>query len=253
VPAVEQPRFKDHFSQQAAYYAKFRPRYPDELFEYLATIAPGRELAWDCATGNGQAAVGLARVFNRVTATDASEKQIANAEPHERVEYYVATAENCKIDSGKVDAVVVAQALHWFELDRFYMEVKRVLKPAGIIGATAYNLLHVAPAIDAVVNRYYYEIVGPFWPRERALVENFAELPFPFEKIDAPQFRLEANWNLEYLLGYLRSWSSTQRYMAAKQHDPLELIVDELRAAWGDPTQLRHVVWPLTLRLGRID
>src|SRR6266498_1141048 len=84
--------FKDHFSKQAADYANFRPRYPRELFEYLGSVAPSRALAWDCATGNGQAAVELAEVFDRVIATDASEKQIANAEPHDRVEYRIASA-----------------------------------------------------------------------------------------------------------------------------------------------------------------
>src|SRR5215475_11590766 len=124
--------FKDHFSRQAANYAKFRPRYRRELFDYLASIAPGRELAWDCGTGNGQAAVGLASVFDRVIATDASKKQIANAEPHNRVEYHVAPAENSGIPSGTIDLIMVAQALHWFDLDRFYGQAGRVLKPDGI-------------------------------------------------------------------------------------------------------------------------
>jgi len=154
--------FKDHFSKQASDYAKFRPQYPPELFKYLGAIAPQRKLAWDCGTGNGQAAVALASVFERVIATDASEAQIANAEAHARVEYRVAPAETSGIESDTMDLVMVAQALHWFDLDRFYAEVKRVLKPNGIIAASAYNLLKIAPAIDEIVNRYYYEIVGPF-------------------------------------------------------------------------------------------
>jgi SAM-dependent methyltransferase len=242
--------FKDHFSRQAADYARFRPRYPRELFEYLGRIAPSRALAWDCATGNGQAAVGLAAVFERVIATDASEKQIANAEPHERVEYHLAPAENSFIKSGIVDLIMVAQALHWFDLDRFYAEARRVLKPDGILAASAYNLLRIEPAIDEIVNRYYYEVVGPFWPPERKLVENFADLPFPFHKIDPPKFEMTAYWNLDHLLGYLRTWSSTQRFIAARGGNPLEQIADELRTVWGDPPRIRKVVWPLILRLG---
>ena len=189
--------FKDHFSKQAADYAKFRPRYPRELFEYLGSVAPSRALAWDCATGNGQAAVELAKVFDRVIATDASEKQIANAEPHERVEYRMASAEESGLESGTIDLIMVAQALHWFDLGSFYAEVRRVLKNNGVFAASAYNLLHVEPAIDEVVNRYYYEVVGPFWPPERKLVEQFADLPFPFHKVDAPKFEMTAQWDLE--------------------------------------------------------
>jgi SAM-dependent methyltransferase len=243
--------FKDHFSKQAADYARFRPGYPRELFDYLVSIAPSRRLAWDCGTGNGQAAAGLASVFDAVIATDASEKQITNAELHERVDYLVAPAEDSSIDFGTVDLIMVAQALHWFDLDRFYTEERRVLKSDGVLAASAYNLLHINPAIDEVVNRYYYEVVGPFWPQERKLVEQFDNLPFPFHEIDPPKFEMTAQWNLDHLVGYLRTWSSTQRFMAAKGSDPLKQILGELRAAWGTPEQTRNVIWPLTLRIGR--
>ena len=242
--------FKDHFSRQAADYAIFRPGYPQELFDYLGSIAPSRHLAWDCGTGNGQAAAGLASMFDRAIATDASEKQIANALPYEYVEYRVAAAENSGIQSGTIDLIMVAQALHWFDLDRFYAEARRALKPNGVLAASAYNLLHIEPAIDEVVNRYYYEVVGPFWPPERELVENFANLPFPFQEIDPPKFEMTTQWNLDHLLGYLRTWSSTQRFIVAKGSDPLEQIADELRSAWGDSQQTRKVIWPLILRIG---
>jgi SAM-dependent methyltransferase len=189
--------------------------------------------------------------FDRVIATDASEKQIANAEPHERVEYRVAPAENSGIESGTIDLIMVAQALHWFDLDRFYAEARRVLKPDGVLAASAYNLLHINSAIDEVVNRYYYEVVGAFWPPERKLVEQFGNLPFPFHEIGAPKFEMTAQWNLDHLVGYLRTWSSTQRFVAAKGSDPLKQIIGELRAAWGTPEQTRNVIWPLTLRIGR--
>jgi SAM-dependent methyltransferase len=227
--------FKDHFSKQAADYAKFRPGYLRELFDYLGSIAPSRRLAWDCGTGNGQAAGALATVFNRVIATDASEKQISSAQPHERVEYRVAPAEDSGIESETLGLVMVVQALHWFDLDRFYAEARRVLKPNGILTASGYNLLHIEPTIDEVVNRYYYEVVGPFWPPERQLVEQFADLPFPFHEIDPPKFEMTAQWDLDHLVGYLRTWSSTQRFIAAKSADPLEEVSDQLRNAWGNP------------------
>jgi SAM-dependent methyltransferase len=242
--------FKDHFSKQAADYAKFRPRYPQNLFDYLGSIAPSRQFAWDCGTGNGQAAVGLASVFDRVIATDASEKQIANAQSRKPIDYRVVPAENSGIESETLDLIMVAQALHWFDLDRFYAEARRVLKPDGILAASAYNLLRVEPIIDHIVNRYYYEVVGPFWPAERKLVERFADLSFPFREIGPPKFEMTAQWNLDHLVGYLQTWSSTQRFIAAKGTDPLEQIIDELRTAWGDSQQTRNVTWPLVLRIG---
>jgi SAM-dependent methyltransferase len=243
--------FKDHFSAHAADYAKFRPHYPEALFRYLGSVVSERELAWDCATGNGQAAVALAGMFEHVIATDASAKQIAKAEPHARLEYRVASAENSGIDANKVDIITVAQALHWFDLDRFYSEAKRVLNPRGAIAVWAYNLLRIAPEIDTIVNHYYFNVVGSFWPPERALVEKFSELPFPFMEIATPSFDMVVQWNVEHLIGYLHTWSATQRYIAARNCDPLESVADELRSAWGDAKQLRPVAWPLTMRVGR--
>ena len=250
IPGSKIQTFKDHFSRQAAEYAKYRPRYPEGLFRRLALIAPSNQLAWDCATGSGQAALELARVFGRVIATDASEKQVANAKAHPGVEYRVATAENSGLESGSVDLITVAQALHWFDLEQFYAEVRRVLKPGGAIAVWAYKLATVTEDIDAMVNHYYSEVVGPYWPAERVLVEKFEELPFPLSPIETPEFDMVAEWNVEALLGYLRTWSATQRFMAAEKRDPLEGVEDELRGAWGP--EKRRVTWPLTLKVGRV-
>lgn len=243
-------QFKDHFSKQAADYAKFRPRYPSGLFQWLASIAPGRELAWDCATGNGQAAVELAEVFERVIATDASEKQVANAEANPRVTYRVGTAEESGIEANSVDLVTVAQALHWFDLEKFYAEARRVLKPRGVVAAWAYKLATVTPQIDPVVNHYYSDVVGEYWPAERVLVEKFEDLPFPFSQIEAPAFAMVAEWTAEQLLGYLGTWSATQRFIAGEKRQPLEEIETELRQVWG--AHQRRVVWPLTILVGKL-
>jgi SAM-dependent methyltransferase len=144
----------------------------------------------------------------------------------------------------------VAQALHWFDLDRFYAEVRRVLKPQGVVAVWAYKLATVSPKIDAVVNHYYSVVVGAFWPAERVLVEKFEELPLPFPEMAAPPFEMVAEWKVEHLLGYLRTWSATQRFMAANQRDPLGAVEKELRSEWGEGT--RRVVWPLTVRIGRV-
>jgi SAM-dependent methyltransferase len=200
--------------------------------------------------GQRTSGVGLASVFDRIIATDASEKQIANAQPQSRVEYRVAPAEDSGIKSETVDLIMVAQALHWFDLDHFYAEARRVLKPKGVLAASAYNLLHIEPVIDEVVNRYYDEVVGPFWPPERQLVEQFADIPFPFHEIDPPKFEMTAQWNLDHLLGYLRTWSATQRFSAAKGTDPLDQITNDLHNAWGKPERTRSASWPLVVRIG---
>ena len=194
----------------------------------------------------------LAKVFERVIATDASEKQIGNAEAHAGVEYRVAPAEKSGIEPQMVDLITVAQALHWFELARFETEARRVLKSRGVVAAWAYKLAQIEPAIDAVVNHYYTEIVGAYWPPERMLVEKFEELAFPFPEIATPPFEMVAEWNAEQLIGYLRTWSATQRFTAANQRDPLKNVEEDLLSAWGEAEQPRRVVWPLTLRVGRV-
>jgi len=192
-------------------------------------------------------------VFDRVIATDASATQIGNTQSLERVDYRVAPAENSGIDSETIDLIMVAQALHWFDLDRFYAEARRVLNPDGILAASAYNLLHVEPAIDEVINRYYYDVIGPFWPAERKLVEHLADFPFPFREIEPPKFEMTAQWNLDHLLGYLQTWSSTQRFIAAKGTDPLNQIRDELHRVWENSGQTRRVTWPLIVRIGSVN
>lgn len=244
-------KFKDYFSTHSVNYAKYRPRYPEALFEYLASLCRERTAAWDCATGNGQAAESLSAFFDRVIATDASKSQIENAARRENIIYKVAAAEESEIDSHSIDLVAVAQALHWFELDSFYGEAKRVLKPSGVIAVWMYNLLSVSPEIDLIVNRYYSETVGAYWPAERSLIDdNYRTLDFPFAEIEAPRFVMEASWSLWELLGYLRTWSATKRFIAARGFDPVENLADELEIAWDEPGKKRLVRWPLHMRVG---
>lgn len=244
--------FKDYFSAQSVDYAKYRPSYPVELFEYLASLPEKRERAWDCATGNGQAALGLAPFFRHVIATDGSQAQLDQATPHERISYQLSTAESTPIESSSIDLVTVAQALHWFDLERFYAEARRVLKPRGILAVWCYNLLQIVPDIDALLYSFYAETVGPYWPPERALIEdNYRSLPFPFEEIGPPQFRMHARWNLFDLLGYFSTWSATQRFIKARGFDPVPNLGEELLKLWPDAQEERDVTWPLYLRVGR--
>ena len=245
--------FRNHFSRNSDAYAAYRPRYPDALFDWLAAAAPSRRLAWDCATGTGQAALGLAERFDRVIATDASGEQIGAAVSHPRVEYRVAGAESSGLEAGSVDLVTVAQALHWLDLRSFYDEVRRVARPGGVLAAWTYGVSHVLPAVDEVVDRFYRETVGPCWPPERVHVERrYADLPFPFLRFAAPEFNIEADLTLDAYVGYLGTWSATRRYIEAGLGDPLPEVRTELARAWGEPSQARRVTWRLALLAGRV-
>ena len=245
-------KFKDHFSKQAREYAKFRPSYPPELFAFIAANSPGDQLALDCATGNGQAAIELAAFFRQVIAIDASAAQIENASPKERVKYRIAAAEETSLPNESCDAITVAQALHWFDLDRFYLEARRVLRPGGILAVWTYKELRATPEVEAVVRHYHDEIVGPYWPAERKMVGRvYLQLPFPFAEIQCPGFEAQVRWSCEDLLGYFGTWSATQGYIAATGRDPRELITHELAQAWGDGDEERVIAWPLTVRAGR--
>jgi len=247
---MAETQWKDHFSHASDDYRRWRPLYPSALFEWLAAQSPSTALAWDCATGNGQAAVALAACFDRVVANDASAAQIAEAETCDRVEYRVAPAEQAPFDDASVDLVTVAQALHWFDIERFHAEVRRVLKPGGVVAEWGYGLAYITPDLDVPVLTFAGITVGPFWPPERALIDSaYAQVPFPFEQLDAPPFAMVAHWNLERFLAYLGTWSSVAAYRREVGSDPLPALREELAPLWGDIE--REVRWPLVLRVGR--
>lgn len=242
--------FKDHFSGHADAYARFRPTYPPELFDWLAGVSPARDRAWDCATGNGQAAVELARHFAEVIATDASEKQIRSAFPHPRVHYHVAPAEAPRIGDGTVDLLTVAQAIHWFDIPEFYRQAERVLKPGGVLAVWAYGLFESTPGIDAIVHRLYRDVVGPYWPPDRGMIERgYVEVQLPFDAIDPPPFWMRLDWSADDVIGYIGTWSATQGFKADKGYDPVDHVREELTRAWGEGE--RTVRWRLILKVAR--
>lgn len=244
--------FPDHFSALAGDYCRYRPQYPPDLFAYLASLAPARQHAWDCATGNGQAALGLAPWFQRVTASDASAAQIAAAQPAPNLEYRIAPAHASGLPSQSLDLISVAQALHWFDLDAFYAEARRVLKPTGVLAAWCYELMSIEESIDPLIQSFYRDILGPYWPPERAWVEQgYQGLPFPFQEIHAPAFRMTQDWNRHDCLGYLATWSAVKQYRAALHQDPLDWLAPRLAERWPAPMERKQVGWPLALRVGR--
>jgi SAM-dependent methyltransferase len=243
--------FKDHFSRQSAGYRRYRPGYPPALLEFVAARAPDRKLAVDCATGSGQAAVGLARHFDAVLAVDGSTSQLAGAEPCDRVHYAAALAERLPVRGHSVSLVTAAQAVHWFDFDRFHAECRRVLVPGGLLAVWSYEKFRVDAAVDAVIDRFYTEVVGNYWPPERRYVaQGYRTLPFPWQEEVAPAFRLETDWSLEETMGYLATWSAVQRYRDQLGRDPLPDLRPQLAALWPSPGT-RRLHWPIHLRVGR--
>jgi len=250
----DRPVFPDHFSAVAAGYAASRPRYPDALFNWLASLAPSRKCAWDAGTGNGQAALALAGHFDHVVATDASAKQITAAVPHPRVEYRVAAAERSGLASGSLDLVTVAQALHWFDVPAFNVEARRVLRPGGVLAVWTYALPVLGhPVLDAALARLH-DSVRAWWPAERRLVETgYRTLPFPFPELAAPPFDMSAEWDLDRFLAYVRTWSAVTRCRDATGADPVAPAAGALSLAWGRATEVRTVRWPLSVRVGHMQ
>ncbi len=243
--------FKDHFSRQSSDYGRYRPDYPEGLIEYVARRAPGRGLAVDCATGSGQAAVALAGHFGSVLAVDGSLRQLAAARAHPRVHYAAALAERLPLGDRRASLVAAAQALHWFDFERFYAECRRVLVTGGVVAAWCYERFSVDPRVDAVVDRFYTGVIGDDWPPERAFVaQGYRTLPFPWAEEPAPCFELLRDWNLDQVMGYLATWSAVQRCRERTGEDPLTALRPQLDACWlaGGTRRLR---WPIHLRIGR--
>ncbi|MGB3623984.1 class I SAM-dependent methyltransferase [Ketobacter sp. MCCC 1A13808] len=244
--------FKDYFSSGADSYRRFRPIYPDDLYQYLATTAPNKQLAWDIGCGNGQAAIALSGYFQQVIATDASAEQIAQTQPGDNLKFFVSPAEHIDAADNSIDLITVAQAIHWFDHARFFKEVDRTLKPGGLFAAWGYQLLYTDTPLDATIERFHSEIVGPYWPPERALLDNgYTRIAFPYPRLDNPPFYMRTRWTFDELIGYLNTWSAVKLYEKTNNTNPLELHFDEIKAAWGDPKKEQPIHWPLILYAGK--
>lgn len=248
-----QSKIKDNFSAHASVYAQYRPVYPAALYDFLYSLVPEKRAAWDCGCGNGQVARVLAEHFERVEATDISGKQLEHAVQKENIHYHLAKAEDSGLGDNSIDLVTVAQAIHWFNFDDFYREVYRVCKPGSIIAVWCYSLLRVSEEIDVLIKELYSVTLGEeYWdPERRYIDERYQTIPFPFEEITAPDFSINVNWNLDHLTGYLNSWSAVQHYIGKNKVNPVEKMIPDLRAAWGEEGS-RKVAFPLFTRIGRV-
>ncbi|WP_129021843.1 class I SAM-dependent methyltransferase [Edaphocola flava] len=243
---------KDLFSQHSADYARYRPQYPEALYKWLADQVPAADHAWDCATGNGQLARHLSLIFKQVEATDISAQQLKEAPQLPNVRYSVQPAEQTDFPDHTFDLITVAQAIHWFDFNGFYEEVKRTAKPGALLLVTGYGNLKVTNVVDQIIAHLYDDILGPYWDPERKYVdEEYKTIPFPFTDIKVPHFPVSFSWSLEHLIAYLNTWSAVKHYEKKHGENPVDSITEALKHAWG--TAAEHSVhFPLLLRAGRI-
>jgi SAM-dependent methyltransferase len=244
---------KDLFSNHAGSYAKYRPGYPQVLFDYILSFVHSKDYAWDCATGNGQAAIHLTKYFPKIAATDISEKQISSAKPGPGIEYTICPAEKTPFPDNQFDLITVAQAYHWLQLDSFFKEVTRVGKPDAIVAVWCYGLpISGVQRIDQAMGYFYEDIVGHYWDKERVYVEEeYRTIPFFFKELPSGDFQFEVEWSTQDLLGYLNTWSSVQHYIQENKINPVDAYSNDLIQIW-DTSKRQTFMFSIHLRLGRI-
>lgn len=244
---------KDNFSTQSGGYAQFRPNYPDALIDFLVALSPNHETAWDCGTGNGQIAAKLSEHYETVFATDISADQIAKATQRPNIHYQVESAEQTTFEAHVFDLITVAQAIHWFDFERFYSEVRRTAKAEGVLAVIGYALLEIEGKVGELVNDFYIQTLKGYWDQERRFIdERYETIPFPFEEMAAPDFSNCYDWTLEQLTGYLETWSAVQHFIRRNGYNPVMLLAKDLEKHW-EPTTTKVVNFPILLRLGKIN
>jgi len=244
---------KDLFSKQSDLYAKYRPTYPQDLYAYILSFVKEKNIAWDCATGNGQAAAVLSEFFKRVIATDISAAQIEKATAKENIEYKVCPAESTPFTDNTFDLVTVAQAYHWIKWDQFKKEVIRVCKPGAVLAVWAYYAHTTGDdAIDKAVRDFYQNVTKPYWDYERRYVEElYQTVAFDYEILPAKNFESILHWKREDLVGYISSWSAIQKYITVNGHSPIRIIEEKIKTLWPEG-EVKHVTFPIYLKLGRV-
>jgi SAM-dependent methyltransferase len=243
--------FKDHFSSHATDYASFRPTYPPELVDYLATLTREHDEALDVGCGTGQLSTMLPARYAHVTATDASAEQIAKASPHPQVTYAARPADASGLQDRSVDLITVAQAAHWFDLPSFYAEARRIAKADSALVLVTYGITQADGRLGELIDDFYHRVVGPFWPAERKHVESgYRDLPFPFAELAAPPLFMRAQWSAAQLLGYVSTWSAIRPAEKQLGREPIVAFNDEVTAVMGN--QRTEIRWPLALRVGRL-
>lgn len=243
---------KDNFSTISDKYAKFRPNYPQAIFDFLYPLLKEKQKAWDCGTGNGQIAQELAKDFRQVEATDISQSQLGHAHAADNIRYSLQAAESTNFEDDSFDLITVAQAVHWFDVDKFNEEVKRVSKSNGVIAIMGYELNTITPEIDQVIRRFYSDVIGKYWDSERKYLElKYQTIPFPFRELETPEIYNIKLWSFDNLIGYLKTWSAVRHFINANGYDPVNEISNDLKNVWGS-AEVRKVSFPILFRVGRV-
>lgn len=243
---------KDNFSLQSDKYATYRPTYPTEFFDYLNSIVPYKQNAWDCGTGSGQVAYELAKTFGSVFATDISQQQIDNALRAENIFYLVQPAERTDFKNQQFDLIIAAQAVHWFDFEKFYTEVRRTARENALLCIVGYGRIKISEEIDNIITGFYTNVIGTYWDRERKYIdENYKTIPFPFDEIQTPRFESQHRWTLEHLTGYLNTWSAVKHFIKQNGYNPVDKLQNEIERYWRNG-EVKEVIFPLLLRVGKI-
>lgn len=244
--------YMKHFNQQAGKYLRFRPDYPATLYDYLVNLVNAHHCVWDCGTGSGQAALALSKHFDQVIASDINQAPLDAAPKLAKIHYICCPAEKTPIADKSVDLITVAQALHWFNFDLFYKEVRRVSKDSAFIAAWCYSVGKFNFAVDKVISKLYEEVLGDdYWPAQRRYIDQeYRRIPFPFNKIETPAFSIEKELNLQELVGYLYTWSAVKEYELRNKINPINFVAQEIESVWGEPQRRHKIVWPLHLLVG---
>lgn len=242
---------KDNFSKQALQYSRFRPGYPQQLYDFLLQLLPVKKAAWDAGTGNGQVAAKLSDYFEKVFATDISANQLANSVKKKNIFYSVENAQQSSFANNQFDLITVAQAIHWFDFEKFYKESERTLKSNGVIAIFGYNLMRISTEIDLIIDDFYKNIIGLYWDRERKYVdENYSTISFPFKEIKCPVLNNDCEWNVEQVIGYINTWSAVQYFISTNNRNPVDEIAEPLKKLWRNDLK-RKVSFPIFMRAGK--
>lgn len=223
------------FNMDSNHYFKNRPRYPKELYQLIHKSSKDHQIAWDCACGNGQAAIDLVPYFSRIEATDINENQLKHSFQHEKISYSLQKSEKTNFPSRYFDAVCAAQCLHWFDLEEYFIEVKRVLKKQGLFACWGYSFFQIEDTLDAIIDSTLLKVIDPYWSENnRILHRRYADVRFPFKPIHGPEIRMTMNWDLNQFTSYLETWSAVKLYHERTSDSLIENVRQMLKKHWEE-------------------
>lgn len=234
-------------------YLKFRPVYPDSLVSYIGSLKPADSTVWDCGTGNGQLAFLLSDHYKIIYASDISEVQINHAKQKQNIKYKVTTAENSGFEDAFFDLITIAQAIHWFDFDLFYSEVRRVSRTGALICICGYGNIETKDESMPIINHLYSETLNGYWDVQRKYIdESYKTIPFPFDELVVPEFEMKFEWSIDQLCGYLGTWSGLIKFSKETGENPIHEVYNKLTQLFSPDYKIK-VRFPILLRVGKVN